>query len=201
LPTQPTPLASSCAQAKTPSFVGGANSAGQAALALAEDGRHVYLVVRDRGLEGSTARYLRDRIAREPAIEVLLGTEVRELEGERGVERVIVEQSESGARRTLAAGVLVVLIGAAAQTDWLAPGIALDEAGFVLTGPALPAGVRVLDPWRSLGRDPFLLETSRPGVFAVGDVRAGSTKMVAPAVAEGGMAVRFAAEHLARVPG
>jgi thioredoxin reductase (NADPH) len=141
------------------------------------------------------ARYLRDRIAREPAVEVLLGTDVRELECDRRLERVIVEESERGGRRILPAGVLVVLIGAAAETDWLAGGIALDEAGFVLTGRALPAGLRVLEPWRSLGRDPFLLETSRPGVFAVGDIRAGSTKMVAPAVGEGGMAVRFAAEH------
>ena len=93
---------------------------------------------------------------------------------------------------------MIVLIGAEPPTEWLAGQIALDDDGFVLTGPALPAGLSDRPPWDTLGRGPFLVETSRPGVFAVGDVRSGSTKMVAPAVGEGGMAVRFVAEHLAR---
>jgi len=93
---------------------------------------------------------------------------------------------------------VIVLIGAEPRTEWLAGQIALDDDGFVLTGPALPAGLSDRPPWDTLGRGPFLVETSRPGVFAVGDVRSGSTKMVAPAVGEGGMAVRFVAEHLAR---
>jgi thioredoxin reductase (NADPH) len=95
---------------------------------------------------------------------------------------------------------VVVLIGAEPRTDWLAGEIALDNDGYVLTGPALPRPLGDRDPWRALGRGPFLVETSRPGVFAVGDIRSGSTKMVAPAVGEGGMAVRFAAQHLARTP-
>jgi len=111
------------------------------------------------------------------AVEVLLGTEVKALEDDQHLERVVVEQIEGGTRRTLAAGVLVVLIGAAAHTDWLAGKIALDEAGFAPTGPA-PPDLRTVDPWKSLGRNPFLFETSRPGVFALGDIRAGSTKMV-----------------------
>src|SRR5262249_15039684 len=77
---------------------------------------------------------------------------------------------------------------------------ALDEDGFILTGPQLPRGPQDRETWEKLGREPFLLETSRPGVFAAGDIRSGSTKMVAPAVGDGGMAVRFAAEHLARAP-
>ena len=95
---------------------------------------------------------------------------------------------------------MVVLIGAVPPTDWLAGAVALDEDGFVLTGPALEPYLREREPWTCLGRAPFLLETSRPGVFAVGDVRSGSTRMVAPAVGEGGMAIRFVAEHLARTP-
>jgi thioredoxin reductase (NADPH) len=93
---------------------------------------------------------------------------------------------------------LVILIGAEPCTEWLSGLLALDAEGFVLTGPQLPPGLRERDPWDKLDRGLFLVETSQPGVFAVGDVRSGSTKMVAPAVGEVGMAVRFAAEHLAR---
>jgi thioredoxin reductase (NADPH) len=169
-------------------------------LSLAEDGRHVYLVVRADSLARSMARYLRDRIAKEPRVEVLFGQEIREIGGEGHVERVTVEHVRTGAHRTLPAGGVVVLIGAEARTAWLAGEVALDEDGFLLTGPQLPRGAHDRETWEKLGREPFLLETSRPGVFAAGDIRSGSTKMVAPAVGEGGMAVRFAAEHLARAP-
>jgi thioredoxin reductase (NADPH) len=178
--------------------VGGANSAGQTALSLAEEGRRVHLVVRADGLERSMARYLRDRIERDPNVEVLLGHEVRELEGDGHLEHVTIEHARTSERRTLKAGALVILIGAEPRTEWLSGQLALDAEGFVLTGPQLGPGLRERDPWDKLGRGPFLVETSLPGVFAVGDVRAGSTKMVAPAVGEGGMAVRFAAQHLAR---
>ena len=178
--------------------VGGANSAGQAALALSENGRHIYLIVRDDTLDRSMARYLRDRIDRNPDVEVLLGHEVGHIGGDDHLEQVIVTRTASGDRRTLTAGALVILIGATPHTDWLAGKLDLDQDGFVLTGPALGTSLRDRQPWNQLGRDPFLLETSQPGIFAVGDVRAGSTRMAAPAVGEGGMAVRFAAEHLAR---
>lgn len=144
------------------------------------------------------AAYLRARIEREHAIDVLLGHEVRTVEGEDHLEQVVVEETATGRPRTLAAGALVVLIGAAPHTDWLADTLALDQDGAILTGASLGAGVRDQAPWNRLGRDPFLLETSPPGVFAVGDVRSGATRMAAPAVGEGGMAVRLAAEHLAR---
>jgi thioredoxin reductase (NADPH) len=180
--------------------VGGANSAGQAALTLAEDGRHVTLVVRATSLAEGMALYLRERIAADAAIEVMLGSEVRALDGDRRLERVTVEETRSGEHRTLDARAMVVLIGAEPPTDWLAPQIALDDHGFILTGPALGRRLREREPWLTLGREPFLVETSRPGVFAVGDVRSGSTKMVAPAAGEGGMAVRFLGEHLARNP-
>src|SRR5262249_14258205 len=106
----------------------------------------------------------------------------------------------TGEERIIDAGVLIVLIGAEPRTGWLPKEIALDEEGFVLTGPSLPVGLRDREPWTRLDRAPFLVETSRPGVCAVGDVRSGSPRMVAPAVGEGGMAVRFVAEHLARRP-
>ena len=177
--------------------VGGANSAGQAALAFAQDGREVHVVVRAERLEQSMARYLRDRIA-DSRIDVLLRHEVRGLAGDGHLERVTVEDIGTGDRREIDAGALVVLIGAAPRTDWLAGSFDLDEEGFVLTGPALRYDPRGRESWTRLARAPFLLETSRPGVFAVGDVRSGSTRMVAPAVGEGGMAIRFVAEHLVR---
>jgi thioredoxin reductase (NADPH) len=111
-----------------------------------------------------------------------------------------VENVNTNEHRTIDAGAMVVLIGAAPRTEWLAGAVALDDDGFVLTGPALGSELRDREPWARIARSPFLLETSRPGVFAVGDVRSGSTRMVAPAVGEGGMAVRFVAEYLARTP-
>jgi thioredoxin reductase (NADPH) len=178
--------------------VGGANSAGQAALTLAEEGHHVLLVVRAGSLEAGMARYLRERIAADPAVEVMPGSEVRALAGKGRLERVTIEETRTGEHRTREAQAMVVLIGAEPPTEWLAAELALDDHGFILTGPALGRGLGRREPWRSLGREPFLVETSRPGVFAVGDVRSGSTKMVAPAAGEGGMAVRFLGEHLAR---
>jgi thioredoxin reductase (NADPH) len=178
--------------------VGGANSAGQAALTLAEDGHHVFLVVRARSLAAGMARYLRDRIASDPEIDVLLGHEVRAVGGNGHLDQVTVEDTGPGERRTLDAGAMVVLIGAQPGTEWLASEIELDEEGFILTGPQLGTLLVQREPWKTLGREPYLVETSRPGVFAVGDVRSGSTKMVAPAAGDGGMAVRFAGEHLAR---
>jgi thioredoxin reductase (NADPH) len=178
--------------------VGGANSAGQAALTLAEGGHHVFLVVRADTLAAAMAGYLRDRIASDPAVEVLLGHEVRAVAGSGHLERVTVEERATGEQRKLAAGAMVVLIGAQPQTDWLRGELSLDEEGYILTGPQLGAALGEREPWQTLGRGPFLVETSRPGVFAVGNVRSGSTKMVAPAAGDGGMAVRFAGAYLAR---
>jgi thioredoxin reductase (NADPH) len=151
-------------------------------------------------LERSMARYLRDRIDRDPKIEVLFGHQVRELSGEGHLERVTVRDECKGEPRTFGAG-----RHGRADRRRTAHRVALwpdslDYEGFVLTGPAFSLSSRYPDRWDKLGRGPFLVETSRPGVFAVGDIRSGSIKMVAPAVGEGGMAVRFVAEHLARSP-
>jgi len=177
--------------------VGGANSAGQAALTLAEGGHQVFLIVRGVSLAAGMARYLRERIAADSAVEVMLGSEVKGVSGDGRLERVTVEETQIGERRTLGAQAMVVLIGAEPPTQWLATELTLDDHGFILTGPQLGRGLGQSEPWRTLGREPFLVETSRPGVFAIGDVRSGSTKMVAPAAGEGGMAVRFLGEHLA----
>lgn len=173
--------------------VGGANSAGQAAVFLAEHASTVTMVVREHSLDECMSRYLADRIRRDPRIEVLTTTEVRELVGDdpARMEGVVVEDNRTGERWTVEARELFVFIGAAPCTAWLGTTVALDPGGYVLTGSA--AGRALGD-----GRSRQLLETSAPGVFAAGDVRSGSVKRVASAVGEGSMAVRLVHEHLAR---
>jgi thioredoxin reductase (NADPH) len=175
--------------------VGGGNSAGQATIFLADHVGKIRLVVREHRLDEYMSRYLADRIERDPRIEVLLHTEVRELLGDKLLEAVVVEDNESGERRTLEARELFVFIGADPCTDWLAGTLALDSGGYVLTGAAAARAAN--GQFDELGRAPLMLETAEPGVFAVGDVRSGSIKRVASAVGEGSMAVRLVHEHLA----
>src|SRR5262245_59648894 len=177
-------------------IVGGGNSAGQAAIWLADRGHPVTVVIRGEGLAASMTPYLIDRIARQPAITIASRCAVREVDGTERLERVVVEDLTTSARRTLAAAALFVLIGAQAHTKWLAETIELDSHGFIVTGPDLSAQARNAPVWKKLGRDPYLLEASLPGVFAVGDVRSRSVKRVASAVGEGSIAIRFASEHL-----
>jgi thioredoxin reductase (NADPH) len=187
-------------------IVGGGNSAGQAATSLADRGHPVTVVIRGADLAASMSQYLLDRVARHPAITILSRCAVREVAGAGRLERVVVEDLVASSRQTLPAGALFILIGAEAHTQWLAESIELDSRGFIVTGPDLSARdlsgqARKAPAWEKLGRDPYLLETSLPGVFAVGDVRSGSVKRVASAVGEGSMAIRFASEHLARRAG
>ncbi|MCQ4083492.1 FAD-dependent oxidoreductase [Streptomyces sp. RB6PN25] len=178
--------------------VGGGNSAGQAALFLARQSLPVYLLVRGGDLGADMSRYLVDRIERHPRINVLLHTEVREVNGTNWVEFVIVEDNRTGERRTLPVRALFVFIGAVPCTSWLAGVVALDSRGFVLTGQdALPACDE--DEWGHLDRIPMALETNHPGLFAVGDVRSGSIKRVASAIGEGAMAVRLLHQRLREV--
>ena len=177
--------------------VGGGNSAGQAALFLAGRTSRVYLLIRGGDLEKSMSRYLVDRVTDAENVEVLASTEVRELVGEDRLEGLVVEDKRSGARRNLGARALFVFIGAEANTGWLERSVELDERGFVLTGRELDHSVLDGDLWRNLSREPYLLETSMPGLFAAGDVRAGSIKRVASAVGEGAMAVRLVHQYLA----
>ena len=156
------------------------------------------IVIRGEDLAASMSQYLIDRIARQPAITVMSRAAVREVDGAGRLEHVIVEDLTTSARRTLAAGALFVLIGAEAHTQWLAASIELDRHGFIVTGSDLSDDARNTPAWQKLGRDPYLVESSLPGVFAVGDVRSGSIKRVASAVGEGSIAIRFANEHLSR---
>jgi thioredoxin reductase (NADPH) len=178
-------------------IVGGGNSAGQAALFLAARTRRVYLLIRGGDLGKGMSSYLVDRVARAENVELLANTEVRELRGEDRLEGVVVEDNRSGALRTLGAKALFVFIGAEANTDWLQGAVELDEQGFVLTGRELGRSALEVEAWRELAREPYLLETSMPGVFAAGDVRSGSIKRVASAVGEGSMAVRLVHQYIA----
>jgi thioredoxin reductase (NADPH) len=177
--------------------VGGGNSAGQAALFLAGRTQKVYLLVRGEDLGKGMSSYLVDRVTDAENVELLANTEVRELVGEDRIEGVVVEDNRSGARRTLGARALFVFIGAEANTGWLKGAIELDERGFVLTGGELSRSVLEGPAWQELSREPYLLETGLPGVFAAGDVRSGSIKRVASAVGEGAMAVRLVHQYLA----
>ncbi len=176
--------------------VGGGNSAGQAAVYLASRTRRVYLLTRGGDLAGSMSRYLVERITAVANVELLRNTEVRELVGGERLEGLVVEDNRSGARRTLEARALFVFIGAEANTGWLEGAVELDQSGFVLTGAALERSVLEGSVWQERSRDPFLLETSLPGVFAAGDVRSGSIKRCTSAVGEGSMAVKFVHQYL-----
>jgi thioredoxin reductase (NADPH) len=177
-------------------IVGGGNSAGQAATWLADHAHPVTIVIRGENLAASMSQYLIDRITQHPAITIMSRSAVREVDGTGRLERVVVEDLTTSTRRTLAASALFVLIGAEARTQWLAELIELDSHGFIVTGPDLNRPTRNAPAWEKLGRDPYLLETSLPGVFAVGDVRSNSVKRVASAVGEGSIAIRLASEHL-----
>jgi thioredoxin reductase (NADPH) len=171
--------------------VGGGNSAGQAAVFLAGQARKVYLVVRGGDLYKTMSSYLAHRIEQTPNIELLLDTEVAGLRGDGHLCEVELINTKTGQRRTIAAPALFSFIGAVPRTDWLPPEVERDARGFVRTGPSLAQS-----PHWSHRRQPFLLETSRAGVFAAGDVRSGSVKRVASAVGEGAMAVQFVHEYL-----
>jgi thioredoxin reductase (NADPH) len=172
-------------------IVGGGNSAGQAAVFLAEHARKVHLVVRGGGLYDAMSRYLGRRIEQTPNIEVHLNTTVSRMSGDDRLAEVEIVDTKTGERRTLRTPALFSFIGAVPRTDWLPPEIERDEKQFVRTGPFLSQSSR----WTAK-RQPFLLETSRPGVFAAGDVRSGSVKRVASAVGEGAMAVQFVHQYL-----
>ena len=167
-------------------IVGGANSAGQAALFLSGIARSVTMIVRGASLSAGMSHYLVERIAATANIAIRCGSAVVAAHGDEHLESLEIHDVATDQRETVAAGGLFIFIGAMPPTRWLADDILLDERGFILTGPDILATQKSRWP---LERDPFLLETSIPGVFAAGDVRHGSGKRVATAVGEGAMAV------------
>jgi thioredoxin reductase (NADPH) len=171
--------------------VGGGNSAGQAAVFLGGHARQVFLLIRGGDLYKNMSSYLVRRIEQTPNIELLRDTEVRSMHGDSHLGAVETVNRKTGQGRRLETSALFSFIGATPRADWLPQEIETDARGFILTGPALKRS-----PTRTAGREPLLLETSRRGVFAAGDVRAGSTKRVASAVGEGAMAVQLVHEYL-----
>jgi thioredoxin reductase (NADPH) len=179
--------------------VGGANSAGQAALHLAEYAQRVTLLVRSDSLAAGMSRYLVERIEQHPRIEVRTNATVKEARGQRRLEAVVIN-NDRGTEVELAADALFVLIGGRPWTSGVEGWLRRDDHGFLMTGPdlldldATEAGRR----WWPLDREPLFLESSQPGIFVAGDIRHGSIKRVASAVGEGAMAIALVHDYLAR---
>jgi thioredoxin reductase (NADPH) len=176
--------------------VGGGNSAGQAAVFLAQTTRRVYVLVRSDGLAKTMSRYLIRRIEETPNIELRTNTEVVALEGSDHLERVIWRNNQTRQTESRNIPHLFSMTGAVPNSGWLGGCVASDEAGFIKTGLDLTPEELAKTKW-PLSRPPYLLETSLPGVFAVGDIRAGNVKRVASAVGEGSIAVSFVHQVLA----
>jgi thioredoxin reductase (NADPH) len=172
-------------------IIGAGNSAGQAALFFSSHARSVTILYRGDTLETSMSRYLVDQLATRANIRVLFKTEVTAAYGDTSLEAIDIRDASTGDTSRIESGGLFIFIGADAETAWLPPDIALDPKGYVLTG----SEVRAAGQWQ-LARDPYLLETSVPGIFACGDVRFSPVKRVAAAVGEGSMAIAFVHQYL-----
>jgi thioredoxin reductase (NADPH) len=179
-------------------IVGGANSAGQAAMYLARGARSVNLLVRGESLAASMSHYLIQQIGNTPRIRVRTCTEIAAVDGADHLERITLRDSRTGRTEETDAQFLFVFIGAAPRTDWLDGVVLRDEQGFVVAGPDLAAAGERPEGW-PLDRSPYHLETSVPGVFVAGDARAESAKRVASAVGEGAMAVMLVHRYLERL--
>jgi thioredoxin reductase (NADPH) len=178
--------------------VGGANSAGQAAMNFAKYAERVVILVRGESLSSTMSQYLIDQIKETPKIQLWTRASVAEVHGATHLEEISVLCSDTGKVERVPASSMFIFIGALPRTDWLAGTIERDERGFILTGSDLMKGGERPKGW-SPDRDPFLLETNVPGIFAVGDVRHGSVKRVASGVGEGSVAVQFIHQYLSKV--
>ena len=172
-------------------LVGGGNSAGQAAVFLSQHASRVLLVIRGDDLYKHMSSYLAKRIEQTPNVELLRNSTVQRMNGDGHLNSIEIVNSKTGEKRTVETPAVFSFIGAVPRTDWLPPEIERDGKGFIRTGPSLAQS-----PHWTGKRQPFLLETSRAGVFAAGDVRSDSVKRVASAVGEGAMAVQFVHEYL-----
>jgi len=178
--------------------VGGANSAGQAAMNFAKYAERVVILVRGEGLAATMSQYLIDQVQRTPNIQIWTRASVAEVHGDTRLEEISILCSDTEKVERVPASSMYIFIGALPQTDWLAGLVERDERGFILTGPDLIRDGERPKGW-ALDRDPFLLETNVPGIFAVGDVRHGSVKRVASGVGEGSVAVQFIHQYLSKV--
>jgi thioredoxin reductase (NADPH) len=179
--------------------IGGGNSAGQAAVFLAETAKRVYMLVRGKTLSETMSRYLVQRITEHPVIELHLETELVSLEGDSRLERVTWLDRSSGEKSTREIRHVFVMAGASPHSDWLRGCVALDQQGFVLTGRDLDPVLGDAPQKWPLGRPPQMLETSLPAVFAVGDIRSGNVKRVASAVGEGSISIHLVHRALAEI--
>jgi thioredoxin reductase (NADPH) len=179
-------------------IVGGANSAGQAAMFFSIQARRVVMLCRGDDLRKSMSEYLVSQIEDRENIEVRLNTNVVAVEGEEHLESISIKNSETGETETAPVSSLFIFIGAAPKTDWLNGVVERDERGFILSGPDLSRNGKRPKGW-ALDRDPFLLETNVPGVFVAGDVRYGSIKRCASAVGEGSIAVQFVHQYMRKI--
>jgi thioredoxin reductase (NADPH) len=189
-----TPMEAKTCQGADVVVVGGGNSAGQAAVFLSGQARKVFLLIRGDDLYKNMSSYLALRITQNPNIELLCNTTIQRMRGNGHLESVDIVDRKTDVVRTVETPGVFSFIGATPRTEWLPDEIERDAKGFVLTGPSLTHS----EHWK-IARQPFLLETSRPGVFAAGDVREGSAKRVAAAVGEGSMAVQLVHEYLKHV--
>jgi thioredoxin reductase (NADPH) len=179
-------------------IVGGANSAGQAAMHFSRYARRVVMLVRGNSLAASMSQYLIEQIEQTANIHVEFGTTVEAVSGEEHLESITLNCTSTGEKKTVPAAALFIFIGAVPRTEWLAGVVERDELGFILSGPHLIREGRPPRGWQ-LGREPWLLETSVPGIFVVGDVRHNSVKRVASGVGEGSIAVQFVHQYLSQV--
>lgn len=178
--------------------VGGANSAGQAAMNFSQYAEKVVMLVRGDSLASTMSQYLIDQIQQTPNIQVWAHASVAEVHGENHLEEISVVCSDTDKIERVPANAMFIFIGALPQTDWLSKVVVRDNRGFILTGPDVMKDGKPPKGW-TLERDPFLLESSVPGIFAVGDVRHGSVKRVASGVGEGSVAVQFIHQYLSKV--
>lgn len=178
--------------------VGGGNSAGQGAVYLSQFAQKVHIVIRREDLSSTMSAYLIEQIKAIPNIEILGKTEVVEALGHENLECIVLEDIETKETHQVKADSLFIFIGTRPATDWLPDNILLDDKGFVETGKELRQYPQFKSIWKHQ-REPFLLETCQPGIFAAGDVRAGAMNRVASAVGEGAMAIKFVHEYLAEV--
>jgi thioredoxin reductase (NADPH) len=178
--------------------IGGANSAGQAAMYLSKYARHVTMLVRGSSLTRGMSKYLIDQIEATQNITVQLDTTLVQVEGESSLEAITIANTKTGEQQTVSTHFLFIMIGAKPHTDWLAGVIERDAQGFILSGSDLGGDRTCFSGW-TLERSPYLLESSVPGIFVAGDVRKGAVKRVASAVGEGSIAIQMVHQYLSKV--